>query len=94
MDQADEKYFEEMFALFRTKGWKRLVAELEETSAALNDLTRYKDMENVFFAKGQDSTLQDIITLADRTQEAYELATKEDETEETGSDFGYEDAHR
>ena len=61
MDKEDEKYIDAMFEMFRTKGWQMLMDRLTQDAIPINSVQATTDNEDLWFRKGQISTLNNII---------------------------------
>ena len=61
MDKEDEKYADAMFEMFRTKGWQMLMDRLTQDAIPINSVQATTDNEDLWFRKGQISTLNKII---------------------------------
>lgn len=73
MDREVEKYYNNLFDLFRTEGWKQIMQEVEDNITATNSVVDVKDSEDLFFKKGQ---LQ-VLTTFRRLEETVDLAWQE-----------------
>lgn len=73
MDREVEKYYNNLFDLFRTEGWKQVMQEVEDNITATNSVVDVKDNEDLFFKKGQ---LQ-VLTTFRRLEETVDLAWQE-----------------
>jgi len=73
MDREVEKYYNNLFDLFRTEGWKQIMQEVEDNITATNSVVDVKDNEDLFFKKGQ---LQ-VLTTFRRLEETVDLAWQE-----------------
>lgn len=63
MDRALQQELENYFEMFRSAGWKQLVEELQANIVHINSVELTKDEQDLFFRKGQLSTLKQIINL-------------------------------
>jgi len=73
MAREVEKYYNNLFDLFRTEGWKQIMQEVEDNITATNSVVDVKDNEDLFFKKGQ---LQ-VLTTFRRLEETVDLAWQE-----------------
>jgi len=73
MDREVKKYYNNLFDLFRTEGWKQIMQEVEDNITATNSVVDVKDNEDLFFKKGQ---LQ-VLTTFRRLEETVDLAWQE-----------------
>jgi hypothetical protein len=60
---TDEEYFKAMDDLFASDGWKLLIGELNENAHNINSVEAAKDVNDLFFRKGQLNTLSFILNL-------------------------------
>ena len=60
---TDQDYFNAMDAMFASDGWKLLIGELEENAHNINSVEATKDVNDLFFRKGQLNTLSFILNL-------------------------------
>ena len=74
-----ETYFNNYNELFNQAGFKQLVEELVDNSKELSDVRTIKDVEELFFRKGQIAAFATIITLEDSIIAAREQAEEEEE---------------
>tara|TARA_B110000438_G_scaffold297716_2_gene344571 strand:+ start:1737 stop:1979 length:243 start_codon:yes stop_codon:yes gene_type:complete len=73
-----ETYFNNYNELFNQAGFKQLVEELVDNSKELSDVRTIKDVEELFFRKGQIAAFATIITLEDTIIVAREQAEEEE----------------
>ena len=59
----DAEYFKAMDDLFASDGWKILIGELEENAHNMNSVEATKDVNDLFFRKGQLNSLSFILNL-------------------------------
>jgi|TARA_R110002051_G_scaffold235143_1_gene296575 hypothetical protein len=74
-----ETYFNNYNQLFNSQGFKQLLEELVNNSKELSDVRSVKDVEELFFRKGQIAAFATIITLEDMITVAREQAEEEEE---------------
>ena len=74
-----ETYFDNYNQLFNHVGFKQLLEELVDNSKDLSDVRSVKDVEELFFRKGQIADFSTIITLEDMIMVAREQAEEEEE---------------
>ena len=60
---TDSEYFNAMDDLFSSDGWKLLIGELEENARNINSVEATKDVDDLFFRKGQLNSLSFILNL-------------------------------
>ena len=63
MDVENEKYQQAMFALFRSKGWKFLVEELENLREVVDRLEAVRDNDDLKFRQGQLNVIALVLNL-------------------------------
>jgi len=75
-----ETYFDNYFELFNHEGFKQLLQELSTNATQLADVQTVKDVEDLFFRKGQVAAFATVINL----QATIEAAREQAEVEEEG----------
>jgi len=76
-----ETYFDNFNQLFNNEGFKQLLEEISETSKQLSDVQTVKDVEELFFRKGQLAAFATIVNLQatiEATREQAEAEEQED----------------
>jgi hypothetical protein len=63
MDKETEQYYDDRAEMFLTQGWKDLINDLTADAAYINSVEDAKDVNDLFFRKGQLSVLADILNL-------------------------------
>lgn len=71
-DLETEKYFRDMNALLRSEGWKHLLEEVEQTIESVNTIEFTKDVNDLYFRKGQLAVLANLLNLELRIKNAEE----------------------
>lgn len=74
-----ERYYNTYFDLFRTNGWKQLIEELTTNAVAINSVEATKDVDDMFFRKGQLNVLTHIVNFENVINNAFEEITQEPE---------------
>ena len=74
-----EKYYDNYFSLFRNKGWKQLMEELENSAKQTNDVQIVKDNEDLYFRKGQLAVMANILNLETTIRASNEQVVAEEE---------------
>ena len=74
-----ETYFDNYNTLFNSKGFKQLVEELSRNATQLADIQTVKDVEDLFFRKGQVSAFATVINLEATITAAREQAEAEEQ---------------
>lgn len=78
MNKELEDYYNNFFELFRTKGWKLLMEELEVNLSHASNIETVKDEQDLFFRKGQLSVFNTFKNLEQVIKTAQEQAESED----------------
>jgi hypothetical protein len=74
-----ETYFDNYNVLFNSEGFKQLVEELSRNATQLADIQTVKDVEDLFFRKGQVSAFATVINLEATITAAREQAEAEEQ---------------
>lgn len=74
-----ETYFDNYNTLFNSEGFKQLVDELSRNATQLADIQTVKDVEDLFFRKGQVSAFATVINLEATITAAREQAEAEEQ---------------
>lgn len=72
-----ENYFDNYNELFNHKGFKQLVEELTTTANQLSDIRSVKDVEDLYFRKGQVAAYATVLNLQATVETAREQAEVE-----------------
>jgi hypothetical protein len=81
MNSELETYFDNFNQLFNNEGFKQLLEEISVTTKQLNDVQTVKDVEELFFRKGQLAAFATIVNLQatiEATREQAEAEEQED----------------
>lgn len=78
-----EKYYNNYFSLFRNKGWKQLMTELENTAKQTNDLQLVKDNEDLCVRRGQLAMIANILNLETTVRTSHEQVVAEAEGDQS-----------
>lgn len=78
MDKELEEYYSNFFELFRTKGWKQLIGEVDNNIEQLNNVEATKDEQDLFYRKGQLTVFFNLKNLEQLMITAKEQAESED----------------
>jgi len=76
-----ETYFDNFNQLFNNEGFKQLLEEISVTTQQLSDVQTVKDVEELFFRKGQLAAFATIVNLQatiEATREQAEAEEQED----------------
>ena len=75
-----EKYYNTYFDLFRSKGWKQLIEELTQNAVVINSVEATKDVDDMYFRKGQLNILGSLINLETMINNAFDEQTADDQS--------------
>ena len=76
-EMTDQEYFDAMDDLFASDGWKLLISELEENAYNINSVEAAKDVNDLFFRKGQLNSLSFILNLESTIDHSKKEASNE-----------------
>jgi len=79
MNTELETYFDNYFELFNHEGFKQLLQELSTNATQLANIQTVKDVEDLFFRKGQVAAFATVINLQATIEAAREQAEAEEE---------------
>lgn len=65
-------YYDAMFDMFSTKGWKEFIADVEFALDAIDNLESITDERHLFNAQGQIKTLKYILGFQSALEQSYE----------------------
>jgi len=74
-----ETYFNNYNELFNSEGFKQLVQELSNNATQLADIQTVKDIEDLYYRKGQVAAFATVINLENTITAAREQAEAEDQ---------------
>ena len=74
-----ETYFNNYNELFNSEGFKQLVQELSTNATQLADIQTVKDVEDLFFRKGQVAAFATVVNLQGTIEAARDQAETEEE---------------
>jgi len=63
MDKETEKYYDDRADMFLTQGWKDFIEERRVQALRINSVEQTKDVNDLFFRKGQLSILAEMLNL-------------------------------
>ena len=78
LTKEEEEYYNNYFDMFNAKGWQQLVEELKTNLVNVNSVQSTKDVDDMYFRKGQLNVLNSIVNLDDSIDAAYKDATEND----------------
>ena len=76
-----EAYFDNYNQLFNHEGFKQLIEELSNNAQRLADIQSVKDLEELFYRKGQVAAFATVINLETTIAAAREQAEAEEDVE-------------
>ena len=79
MEPELEKYFNVYFDLFNTEGWKQLTEEFESNGNVINSVEATKDVDDMFFRKGQLNVIAHLVNFESSVEQAYSEAKESNE---------------
>ena len=82
MDQETQEYYDNYFSLFITDGWKQLIKEFANNAVQINSVEATKDVNDMFFRKGQLNVLAHLLNMETIVNTNYEEATKAPEEDD------------
>ena len=78
LTKEEDEYYNNYFDMFNSKGWQQLVEELKTNLVNVNSVQSTKDVDDMYFRKGQLNVLNSIVNLDDSIDAAYKDATEDD----------------
>jgi|TARA_R110000737_G_C14539201_1_gene478657 hypothetical protein len=78
-DQELEVYFRQMNELFRTEGWQALLKDLALNVPVINSVEHTKDVNDLYFRKGQLNILGTLLNLEETTRMGQEESQREEQ---------------
>jgi hypothetical protein len=78
LTKEEEEYYNNYFDMFNAKGWQQLVEELKTNLVNVNSVQSTKDVDDMYFRKGQLNVLNSIVNLDNSIDAAYKDATEND----------------
>jgi len=79
VDQETQVYYDNYFSLFMTDGWKQLTSEFTTNATNINSIESAKDINDMYFRKGQLNVLAHLINMETIVSTNYEEANKTEE---------------
>lgn len=74
MNQEEQQYYDSLFTLFGTDGWKHVVAQLEANKAAVSSVRDIPDAKTLHFRQGQLDVIEVLLNLPSITEQSYKAA--------------------
>ena len=73
-DTQLEKYFNDVYSLVATEGWKTLVSDIKADAVNINSVELTKDSDDLLFRKGQLNVMAHIINFETSIRTAHDNA--------------------
>jgi hypothetical protein len=67
-----ETYYNNYFDIFNTEGWKQLLEDFKSNANIINSVEATKDVDDMFFRKGQLNVLAHLINFEAITTNSFE----------------------
>jgi hypothetical protein len=77
MDNSLQKYYDDRFEMFGSKGWKDLIEDLNNMKKVTSDVNSCNDEKAFWLAKGELRLLNWFLNLEELTQEGYNSLKEE-----------------
>lgn len=77
MDKKLQDYYENMFSMMLSKGWKDFIEDMEILKATCKDITTVKDADTLHYRLGQLDILDLILGRKAMSEKVYEELTNE-----------------
>ena len=77
MDKELQKYYEDRFTMFTTKGWKDLLVDIEKIKSSIK-VEDIPDEKTLFARRGELRIMNWLLTLKNVSEQAYKDLDNED----------------
>jgi len=77
MDKELQKYYEDRFEMFTTKGWKDLIVDIEKIKSSIK-VEDIPDERTLFARRGELRIMNWLLTLKDVSEQTYKDLDNED----------------
>ena len=74
-----EAYFQDLFEMYPTAGWQRILEDMERLAALYNRVIDVETQDELWFRKGQLDIVNQILTHQARSEAGHALALQEQE---------------
>lgn len=74
-----QNYYDRYFELFSSEGWEQLIGELKHNASLINSVENTKDVDDMYFRKGQLNILSHLINFDSLIDNSYDELTQEPE---------------
>lgn len=78
-DAALEKYYQDLYEMYPTAGWKRILEDMANMRLIVNDLNNCADEAEMFHRQGQLFIIDQILSHQDRSEAGHAHALMEQE---------------
>jgi len=72
IDKQTNDYYDAMFDMFSSQGWKEFISDMEFALDAINNLESITDEKHLFTTQGQVKTLKSIVGFQSALESSYE----------------------
>jgi len=72
IDKQTNDYYDAMFTMFSSQGWKEFIADMEFALDSLDNLESISDEKQLFTTQGQVKTLKSIVGFQSALEASYE----------------------
>jgi hypothetical protein len=79
MNQELQKYYDSLFDLFGTEGWKTLTQQLEQNKEAVSSIRDIPDAKLLHFRQGQLDVIEILLNMPSITEQSYKAAQESPE---------------
>ena len=79
IDPELQQYYERYFDLFASVGWRQLIEELEESLDTIDSISATKDVDDMFYRKGQLNILNHMINFESLIKNSFDELDQEPE---------------
>jgi len=79
MNKDLQEYYDALFDLFGSKGWKVLTEQLETNKSSINSIRDIPDVKSLHFKQGQLDVIDIILTLPVLTEQSFKSAQEPSE---------------
>jgi hypothetical protein len=78
-NEDDERYYDALFAMYPTEGWRRILEDMELLKAGYNRVSDIVDERELYFRKGQLDIIEQILHHQGMSEQAYANKVEEQE---------------
>ena len=73
MNQELQKYYDSLFDLFASEGWKNLLDDFQSAKASIESIRGVEDAKTLHYRQGQLDVLDRLFTLQTLTEQSFKL---------------------